>query len=41
LIDLGDAGIILTDRARPYARTIAASFDAFRSAQPRPASLAV
>ncbi|MFM2257886.1 MAG: Oxygen-independent coproporphyrinogen-III oxidase [Pseudomonadota bacterium] len=41
LIDLGNAGIILTDRARPYARTIAASFDAFRSAQPRPASLAV
>jgi oxygen-independent coproporphyrinogen-3 oxidase len=41
LIDVDQSGITLNEHARPYARSIAASFDAFRSAQPHSASLAV
>lgn len=41
LIDVDQSGITLTEHARPYARSIAACFDAFRIAQPHSASLAV
>lgn len=41
LIRFDGNGITLSESARPYARSIAASFDAFRTVQTHPASLAV